>query len=74
MLGEWDYSRKRKFWGAQAASLFFSAACRKAHWTFLAKDFCGALPESLASCRRLQADSLCSPEAETRSRSAIEHD
>jgi len=37
MLGEWDYSRKRKFWVAQAAS-------------------------------------LCSPEPETRSRSAIERD
>src|ERR1043166_184707 len=48
--------------GAQAASLFFSAACRKAR---------GAIPISLrlkmssASCRRLQARSLCSPEKAT---------
>src|SRR5437764_5035158 len=57
MLGEWDYSRKRKFWGAQAASLFFSTGRRKADLTFFAKDFCGTLSESSASC-------LCPPRAE----------
>src|SRR5882724_3234007 len=30
-------------WGAQAASLSFSAACRKAHRTFITRDFCTAL-------------------------------
>jgi hypothetical protein len=53
-----------RFGGAQAASLFFSAACRKA----LRRDSrvkcpCKAPGLSLASCRRLQASSLCSPDS-----------
>ena len=31
------------FWGAQAASLFFSAACRKAQRTFVARNSCSGL-------------------------------
>src|ERR1700681_1642242 len=44
------------FWGAQAASLFISAACRDACAT--RTNVCSMLP---ASCRQLQAGSLCSP-------------
>src|SRR5206468_5111096 len=53
------------FWGAQAASLFFSAACRKAPRTRHIETFGTSLVSS-ASCRRLQAGSLCSPEGRTR--------
>src|SRR5918996_4546802 len=49
------------FWGAQAASLSFSVACRKALRTFDKRDSCNA-SESSASCRRQQAGSLCSPQ------------
>jgi hypothetical protein len=30
-------------WGAQAASLSFSAACRKVHRKFIARGYCNAL-------------------------------
>src|SRR6267378_705640 len=46
------------FWGAQAASLFISAACRDATHIVQQSIVC-MLP---ASCRQLQAGSLCSPE------------
>src|SRR6266513_5649643 len=45
-------------WGAQAASLFFSAACRKA----LARYYATNVMMSPAGCRRLQAGSLRSPD------------
>src|SRR4029077_17816900 len=50
--------------GAQAASLRFSAACRKASSTHIEKS--RNVFGSSASCRPLQANSLCSPEMETR--------
>jgi len=45
------------FWGAQAAGLFVSAACRDARAT--RANVYSMLP---ASCRQLQASGLCSPE------------
>jgi len=49
-------------WGAQAASLSFSAACRKALRRFAPVRSVATLEMSSASCRRRQAGSLRSPD------------
>src|SRR5207253_5083947 len=50
--------RAFSFWGAQAASLQRSAACRTHSAPFRVRD----QPTFAASCRELQASSLCSPD------------
>src|SRR2546430_11419453 len=60
--GGWTHRVDLRFWGAQAASLFISAACRDA----LRLRRGDVLEGCRASCRQLQAGSLCSPESTCR--------
>ena len=59
---------KATFWGAQAASLQSSAACRRDR---LRTRLSGHAKKFSASCRKGQAGSLCSPEKKAESRIPI---